>query len=86
MRSAPATEYTSDSSNFQNALPAIAEAVGSQYLHTTPLLAAIEPFTPVVDDSNSGVINAQFYSLLANKSLPNSVPTMFTSVTNEAYL
>lgn len=86
LRSVPATEYVSNSSDFQNALSAIAKDVSNDYLHVSKLLASIEPFMPVVDDTGSGVIDDQFHTLLSNNALPNKVPTMFTTVTDESSL
>ncbi|KAI9925762.1 hypothetical protein ASPWEDRAFT_42435 [Aspergillus wentii DTO 134E9] len=86
LRSIPATRYLDNSTEFSSALTEMSKTVSSDYLHVSTLLASIEPFMPMVDDSGSGVIDDQFYTLLANDRLPNRVPTMFTTVTDEASL
>lgn len=85
LRSAPALKYVDNSTDFSDALDTIADDVSENYLHTTSLITAIEPFMPVVDDTGSGVIDGQFHTLLKTGSLPNYVPTMFTTTTDEAY-
>jgi acetylcholinesterase len=67
-------------------LDAIADDVSSNWLHVSSLLASIEPFMPVVDASGTGVIDDQFHTLLATNRLPNRVPTMFTTVSDESSL
>ncbi|KAI9372125.1 Carboxylesterase family-domain-containing protein [Aspergillus egyptiacus] len=84
LRSVPATNFLDNSTEFGTALSSIARGVASSYLHVSSLLASIEPFMPMVDDSGSGVIDDQFHTLLALNRLPNRVPTMFTTVTDEA--
>ncbi|KAL2824814.1 Carboxylesterase family-domain-containing protein [Aspergillus cavernicola] len=86
LRSVPATNFVDNSTAFQTAMSAVARDVGSDYLHVSQLLASIEPLMPMVDDSGSGVIDDQFHTLLATNRLPNRVPTMFTTVTDEAAL
>lgn len=85
LRSAPALKYLDNSTDFSDAQDTIADDVSKNYLHTSPILAGIEPFMPIVDDTGSGVINGQFHTLLKTGSLPNYVPTMITSTTDEAY-
>ncbi|OJJ54107.1 hypothetical protein ASPSYDRAFT_35628 [Aspergillus sydowii CBS 593.65] len=84
LRSVPATKFLGNSSEFSTALSAVAEDVSSNWLHVSSLLASIEPFMPVVDESGTGVIDDQFHTLLATNRLPNRVPTMFTTVSEEA--
>ncbi|KAL4869715.1 hypothetical protein BDV12DRAFT_167542 [Aspergillus spectabilis] len=86
LRSIPATNFLDNSTAFQTATSAIARDVGSSYLHVSQLLAGIEPFMPMVSDSGPGVIDDQFHTLLSSNTLPNRVPTMFTTVTDEAAL
>ena len=86
LRSVPATNYLDNSTNFKDALDTISKDVGKHYLHASSLLTGIEPLMPVIDDNDSGVIDDQFHNLLKSNSLPNYVPTMFTTVTDEAYL
>ncbi|KAL3479051.1 carboxylesterase [Aspergillus californicus] len=86
LRSVPAANFIDNSTDFQTASSAIARDVAASYLHVSQLLAAIEPIMPMVDDSGTGVIDDQFHNLLENNRLPNRVPTMFTSVTDEAGL
>ena len=86
LRSVPATDYISTSDSYAKALSSIAKDVGSNYLNVSPLLAAIEPIMPSVDDSGSGVIDDQFHTLLKQDKLPNKVPVMFTTVTDESAL
>ena len=65
-------------------LEAISKQVNAGYLHTSDLVAKIEPFLPMIDDSESGVIDDQFHILLEQDRLPNRVPTLFTAVSDEA--
>ncbi|KAE8349900.1 Carboxylesterase family-domain-containing protein [Aspergillus coremiiformis] len=83
LRSVPATKFLDNTTEFKNAFAVWGNALASDYLHTSPLLVAIEPLMPIVD-SRAGVIDDQFYKLLADERLPNRVPTMFTTVTDEA--
>ena len=85
LRSVPATNYLDNSTDFKGALDSVSKDVSENYLHTSSLLAGIEPFMPVIDDTDSGVIDDQFNTLLKSSSLPNYVPTMFSTVTDEAY-
>lgn len=84
LRSVLASKFLGNSSEFKNTLQAIAQKVSSKYLHSDALLSEAEPFLPVVDDSGSGVIDDQFDQLLARQCLPNRVPTLFITVTDEA--
>ncbi|KAL4897497.1 Carboxylesterase family-domain-containing protein [Aspergillus ambiguus] len=86
LRAAPATSFLDNSTEFSDAIDASSKAVAEHYLHTKTLLASIEPLMPMVDDSNSGVIDDQFDVLLRTNRLPSRVPTMFTTVTDEAGL
>lgn len=86
LRSVPPLNYLDNSTDFEDAMSASAKSVSSEYLHVSSLLASIEPLMPVVDDTNSGVIDNQFHTLLSQGKLPNRVPTMFTTVTDEASL
>ncbi|KAL4801965.1 alpha/beta-hydrolase [Aspergillus unguis] len=84
LRTVPARSYLDNSTAFEDATSAIAKVVASDFLHVSTFLSSIEPIMPMVDDTNSGVIDDQFYTLLANNRLPNRVPTMFTTVSDEA--
>ncbi|CEL06799.1 hypothetical protein ASPCAL09971 [Aspergillus calidoustus] len=84
LRSIPATNFLEDPNANVSVTSAIAEAVSENYLHVSQLIANIEPYMPMIDDSGSGVIDDQFHTLLESNSLPNRVPTMFTTVTDEA--
>jgi acetylcholinesterase len=83
LRSVPATMFLSNATEFKQATAAWTKAVASNYLHVSEVLAGIEPLMPIVD-SHSGVIDDQFYKLLADERVPNRVPTMFTTLTDEA--
>lgn len=86
LRSVPALEYLTNTTAFDDATSEIAKSVAKDYTHITSILAGIEPFMPAVGGKDSGVIDDQFHSLLNSSSLPVNVPTMFTTVTDEAYL
>ncbi|PYI05664.1 carboxylesterase [Aspergillus sclerotiicarbonarius CBS 121057] len=86
LRSVPATRYLDNTTEFEAAMTASTETIATDYLHSSEILASIEPLMPIVDDTGSGVIDDQFYRLLATNKLPNHVPTMFTTVTDEAAL
>lgn len=85
LRSVPATNYLDNSTAFENAMKSITSKVSSGYLHVSSLIAQAEKIMPMVDDTGSGVVDDQFYKLLARRTVPNRVPTMFTTVTNEAF-
>lgn len=85
LRSVPATKFLGNTTEFKKATATWTQALASDYLHVSQLLASIEPLMPIVDP-RSGVIDDQFYKLLANERLPNRVPTMFSTVTDEASL
>ncbi|KAL1956821.1 hypothetical protein VTO42DRAFT_6771 [Malbranchea cinnamomea] len=78
LQSVPATEF------LHVDMSTIASRVNSGYLHSTTLVANIEPFLPMIDDSNSGVIDDQFHVLLSEDKLPNRVPAIFTIVADES--
>ncbi|KAJ5300427.1 uncharacterized protein N7443_005429 [Penicillium atrosanguineum] len=86
LRAVPATKYLDNSTAFENATTSITASIADHYYHNTKMLSGTEPFMPMVDDSGSGVIDDQFYELLANNRLPIHVPTMFTNVHDEAAL
>jgi acetylcholinesterase len=86
LRSVPASKYLDNSTEFKSATQAIVSSIANHYYNNTLLLSATEPFMPMVDDSNSGVINDQFHTLLAKGKLPIHVPTMFTTVRDESSL
>ncbi|KNG84178.1 cholinesterase [Aspergillus nomiae NRRL 13137] len=86
LRSIPAAKYLDNSTELAHALDEIAGAVGNGYLHTKKLQVSSSPFMPIVDDRGSGIIDDQFHTLLATNRLPNAVPIMFTTVTDEAAL
>ncbi|KAL4878302.1 Carboxylesterase family-domain-containing protein [Aspergillus karnatakaensis] len=86
LRRIPATSFLDNSTAFQTATSAIAQSVGTSYLHVSQLLASIEPFMPMVSDSGPGVIDDQFHTLLASNTLPNRVPVLFSTTTDEAAL
>lgn len=82
-RAVPATNFTEDSAKYTNASKAYTQLT-AKHLDVGVLVSSIEPVMPIVDDSGSGVIDDQFRELLAKKSLPSSVPTLFTTTTDEA--
>ncbi|KAL2864939.1 putative cholinesterase [Aspergillus lucknowensis] len=86
LRTVPAANFLDNSTAFQSAMTAVARDISSDYLHVSQLLAGIEPLMPMVDDTGVGVIDDQFHTLLATNRLPNRVPTMFTTVSDEAAL
>jgi carboxylesterase type B len=86
LRSVPASKYLDNSTDFQSATKSISSSIAKHYYQNTELLSATEPFMPMVDDSGSGVIDDQFHTLLSNNKLPIRVPTMFTTVRDEASL
>ncbi|EAW10950.1 putative cholinesterase [Aspergillus clavatus NRRL 1] len=86
LRSVPASAFFDNTTEFQAALSASTQKVAASFLHSSPMLASIEPLMPMVDDAGSGVIDDQFHLLLATDSLPNRVPTLFTTVTDEGGL
>ncbi|KAF9895247.1 hypothetical protein FE257_000149 [Aspergillus nanangensis] len=86
LRSVPASAFLDNSTDFKSAMSTASKAVAESFLHTNDLLASIEPLMPMVDDNGSGVIDAQFDVLLRTNRLPSRVPTMFTTVTDEAGL
>ena len=86
LRSVPATSYLDNSTDMGDAIDAFSKSLATDYLHVSKLLAAIEPLMPMIDDSNTGVIDNQFHNLLATSQLPNRVPTLFTTTTDEAGL
>lgn len=86
LRSVPAAKYISNSTEFESATTNITASIADHYFNNTKMLSATEPFMPMVDDSGSGVIDDQFNVLLANNKLPVRVPTMFTTVHDEAAL
>ncbi|KAJ6147253.1 hypothetical protein N7497_009235 [Penicillium chrysogenum] len=86
LRSVPASKYLDNSTDFQTAMKIFSSSVVNHFYHSTELIAAAEPFMPMVDDTGSGVIDDQFNTLLANNNLPINVPTMFTNVRDEASL
>ncbi|KOC13984.1 cholinesterase [Aspergillus flavus AF70] len=86
LRSVPAAKYLDNSTEFMHASDEIAKAVGDDYLHTKKFQVSSSPLMPIVDDHGSGIIDDQFHTLLATNRLPNAVPIMFTTVTDEAAL
>ncbi|KJZ70615.1 hypothetical protein HIM_10003 [Hirsutella minnesotensis 3608] len=87
LQAVPASSYVNSSAAaLKNGLSEIASAVSHKFLHTSQIVAAIEPLMPMVDDQGTGVIDDQFDTLLRNGSLPSRVPVMFTTVTDEATL
>ena len=86
LRSVPASKYLDNSTDFQTAMKIFSSSVANHFYHSAELIAAAEPFMPMVDDTGSGVIDDQFNTLLANNNLSINVPTMFTNVRDEASL
>ncbi|KAJ5951674.1 uncharacterized protein N7479_010087 [Penicillium vulpinum] len=86
LRSVPASMYLDNSTAFRNATKAFSSSIASHFYNTTELISAAEPFMPMVDDTGSGVVDDQFNNLLTNNNLPINVPTMFTTVRDEASL
>ncbi|KAL6235698.1 hypothetical protein BDW75DRAFT_208793 [Aspergillus navahoensis] len=86
LRAVPATSFLDNSTAFEAATSAIGTGVAKAYLHVSQLLAAIEPFMPMVDDSDAGVIDDHFHRLVSANTLPNRVPTFFTTTPDEAAL
>ncbi|KAE8148082.1 Carboxylesterase family-domain-containing protein [Aspergillus avenaceus] len=85
LRTVPATKFLDNSTEWKQAKSKWTKGLASDYLHVSQLLASIEPLMPIVD-ARGGVIDDQFYKLLANERVPNRVPTIFTTVTDEASL
>ncbi|THC97025.1 hypothetical protein EYZ11_003468 [Aspergillus tanneri] len=83
LRTRPVSAFLDNSTEVQTALAAIANATATSYLQVSELMAATEPLMPIVD-ADAGIIDDQFYRLLATDRLPNRVPTLFTTVTDEA--
>ncbi|KAL4975944.1 Carboxylesterase family-domain-containing protein [Aspergillus desertorum] len=86
LRAVPASSFIDNSTAFEAATSAIATDVAESYLHVSQLLASIEPFMPMVDDSNTGVIDDHLHSLVSSNTLPNRVPIFFTTTPDEAAL
>lgn len=86
LRSVPASMYLDNSTEFQAATKTFSSIIADHFYNNTPAMGADEPFMPMVDDTGSGVIDDQFNALLTNNSLPINVPTMFTTVRDEASL
>ncbi|KAJ5355651.1 Carboxylesterase type B [Penicillium concentricum] len=86
LRSVPASMYLDNSTAFETAAKTFSSSIANHFHHSTALRSAAEPFMPMVDDTGSGVIDDQFNTLLANNKLPIHVPTMFTTVRDEAGL
>ncbi|KAJ5927593.1 hypothetical protein N7516_009366 [Penicillium verrucosum] len=86
LRSVPASMYLDNSTEFQTATKTSSSAIANHFYNNTQATGADEPFMPMVDDTGSGVVDGQFNALLANNTLPNNVPTMFTTVRDEASL
>ncbi|KAE8379796.1 Carboxylesterase family-domain-containing protein [Aspergillus bertholletiae] len=86
LRSIPATKYLDNSTELSHVLDEIAKAIANDYLHAKKLQVSSPQFMPIVDDRDSGIINDQFHTLLATNRLPNPVPIMFTTLTDEAAL
>lgn len=86
LRAVPASMYLDNSTDFERATNAISSNIADHFHQNTKLLSSTEPLMPMVDDSGSGVIDGQFYALLGNDTLPNKVPTMFTTVRDESSL
>ncbi|PYH43607.1 putative cholinesterase [Aspergillus saccharolyticus JOP 1030-1] len=86
LRSVPARKYLDNSTEYELAIASTAKALASDWLHSSDLLASIEPIMPIVDDTGSGVIDDQFHVLLSEDRLPNRVPVIFTTVADEAAL
>ncbi|KXG51824.1 Carboxylesterase, type B [Penicillium griseofulvum] len=86
LRSVPASMYLDNSTAFQTALTAFSSNIANHFYQSTALISAAEPFMPMVDDTGSGLIDDQFNTLLINNNLPIHVPTMFTTVRDEASL
>ena len=85
LRAVPATSFLLNSTALSNETDVAAEGV-AKYLDTTSSISSIEPFLPIVGDNSSGIIDGQFDKLLKNGSLPNKVPTMFSTTLNEGAL
>ncbi|OQE35240.1 hypothetical protein PENCOP_c014G00622 [Penicillium coprophilum] len=86
LRSVPASMYLDNSTAFQTATKTFSSSIAKHFHHSTALVSTAEPFRPMVDDTGSGVIDDQFYNLLTKSNLPVHVPTMFTTVRDEASL
>ncbi|KAE8322584.1 Carboxylesterase family-domain-containing protein [Aspergillus sergii] len=86
LRSVPAAKYLDNSTEFMHESGEIAKAVADNYLHTKKIQVSSSPLMPIIDDHGSGIIDNQFHTLLATNRLPNAVPIMFTTVTDEAAL
>ncbi|KGO69806.1 Carboxylesterase, type B [Penicillium italicum] len=86
LRSVPASMYLDNSTELRTATKNFSSRIAHHFYNNTELISTVEPFMPMVDDTKSGVIDDQFNTLLANNKLPINVPTMFTSVRDEASL
>ncbi|PLB49651.1 carboxylesterase [Aspergillus steynii IBT 23096] len=86
LRSLPSSAFLDNSTTFESAIANASAAVASKYLHSSSLLASIEPLLPILDPE-SGIIADQFHSLLNSSSGGlNKVPTLFSTVADEAAL
>ncbi|CAI7589169.1 unnamed protein product [Penicillium viridicatum] len=86
LRSVPASMYLDNSTEFQTATKTFSSTIANHFYNNTQAKGAAESFKPMVDDTGSGVIDDQFDALLTNNNLPINVPTMFTTVRDEASL
>lgn len=86
LRSVPASMYLDNSTEFQAVWKTISSSIATHFYNKTQVTGADEPFMPMLDYTGSGVIDGQFNTLLASNSLPINVPTMFTTVRDEASL
>lgn len=82
LRSVPATKFVGNSTEFKQATKKIGTQITTKYYHLAEAANSGEPFMPMVDAA-SGVVDGQINELLGNNSLPNRVPTMFTTTENE---
>ncbi|KAI9043578.1 putative cholinesterase [Aspergillus affinis] len=86
LRSLPATAFLDNSTAFESGIANASNATAYGYLHASPMLASIEPLLPILDPE-AGIIADQFHNLLASgNSSVNRVPTLFTTVADEAAL
>lgn len=86
LRSLPSSAFLDNSTAYKSAISNASNLTATRYLHSSQLLASIEPLLPIVD-AEAGVISDQFHNLVSssNSSL-NRVPTLFTTVADEAAL
>lgn len=82
LRSVPATAFLDNSTEFKQATKKIGEQITTKYYRLSPAADSGEPFMPMVD-ADTGILDGQINTLLHDDTLPNRVPTMFTTTEHE---